>query len=65
MVTHDISEAVSMADRVIVLTRRPGKIKSQYRIEFSGGRGSPLECRERDEFRGYFNRIWRDIDVHV
>ena len=65
MVTHDISEAVSMSDRVIVLTRRPGRIKSIYRIEYADGRGSPIECREKEEFRGYFNNIWRDIDVHV
>ncbi len=65
MVTHDISEAVSLSDRVIVLTRRPAIIKSIYDIRFEAGRRSPLQCREEPEFRGYFNRIWRDIDVHV
>lgn len=65
MVTHDISEAVAMSDRVIVLSRRPAVIKSMYDITFADGRGSPLQCRERAEFRGYFNRIWRDIDVHI
>ncbi|MEG1849436.1 MAG: ABC transporter ATP-binding protein [Oscillospiraceae bacterium] len=65
MVTHDISEAVSISDRVVVLTRRPAVVKSIYSIRFAAGRGSPLECRERDEFKDYFNRIWRDIDVHV
>lgn len=65
MVTHDISEAVAMSDRVIVLSRRPAIIKSVYSIEFAEGRGTPMQCRERAEFRNYFNSIWRDIDVHV
>ena len=65
MVTHDISEAVSLSDRVIVLIKRPAVIKSIYDIRFAAGRKSPLQCREEPEFRGYFNQIWRDIDVHV
>lgn len=65
MVTHDISEAVAMSDRVVVLTKRPAQVKSIYEITFAQGRGSPLQCRERAEFRDYFNSIWRDIDVHV
>ena len=65
MVTHDISEAVSLSDRVIVLTKRPAVIKSIYDIRFAAGRRSPLQYREEPEFRGYFNQIWRDIDVHV
>lgn len=65
MVTHDISEAVSLSDRVIVLTKRPAVIKSIYDIRFAAGRKSPLQCREEPEFREYFNQIWRDIDVHV
>ena len=65
MVTHDIGEAVSMSDRVIVLSHRPGTVKAVYEIRYASGRGTPLENREKEEFRGYFNRIWRDIDVHI
>jgi NitT/TauT family transport system ATP-binding protein len=65
MVTHDIAEAVSMSDRVIVLTKRPAAVKSVYDIRFAQGRKTPLQNRECEEFRGYFNKIWRDIDVHV
>ena len=65
MVTHDISEAVSMSDRVIVLTRRPGRVKAVYNINFGPERLSPLKCREREEFKEYFNDVWRDIDVHI
>jgi len=65
MVTHDISEAIAMSDRVIVLTKRPAQIKSEYKIDFGPERPSPLHCRDHPSFREYFNRIWRDIDVHV
>lgn len=65
LVSHDISEAVSMSDRVIVLTKRPATVKSVYKIDFGKERKSPLACREEPRFREYFNKIWRDIDVHV
>lgn len=65
IVTHDISESISLSDRVIVLSKRPSTIKTIHNIEFAEGRKSPLACREQPEFRGYFNAIWRDIDVHV
>jgi NitT/TauT family transport system ATP-binding protein len=65
MVTHDISEAVSLADRVIVLSKRPAKIKSIHDIKFSIRGRTPLKAREAPEFRDYFNSIWKELDVHV
>jgi NitT/TauT family transport system ATP-binding protein len=68
LVTHDISEAISMTDRVIVLGRRPGRVKSEHRISFPsvpGGRPSPFEARSTPEFAGYFKVIWEELDVHV
>jgi len=65
MVTHDISEALSMADRVVVLTKRPAGIKSIHNLEFSCKERTPIKCREAPEFRVYFNRIWKELDVHV
>lgn len=65
MVTHDISESISMADRVVVLTKRPGTIKEIHEIKMSCPNRSPLACREAPEFRYYFNKIWKELDVHV
>jgi len=68
LVTHDIAEAISMTDRVIVLGRRPGHVKSEHTIEFpsfGGERPSPLKSRNAPEFRDYFNVIWEELDVHV
>lgn len=62
LVTHDVAEAVSMADRVIVLTRRPARILSEYRIDLAG---SPMQRRLDVRFQDYFDRIWKELDVHV
>ena len=66
LVTHDIAEAVSMSDRIIVLTRRPGEIKSEHNIMLTTCENkTPIICREAPEFRVYFNKIWKELDVHV
>jgi len=61
LVTHDISEAVSVADRIIMLTKRPARVKNVYTLEFIGA-NSPLERREHPDFRVWFERLWRDIN---
>jgi len=68
LVTHDIGEAVSMAERVIVLSRRPGRVKSDHAIAFAtsdGVRPTPLAARNAPEFNGYFNALWQELEVHV
>lgn len=65
LVTHDIAEAISMSDKVIVLSKRPAYIKGIYTIELTCDIKSPMRCREAPEFRIYFNKIWKELDVHV
>lgn len=62
LVTHDLSEAVSMADRIIVLTKRPARIRSVIEIRFAKNHLTPLERRSEPEFQGYFNRLWRELN---
>ena len=62
MVTHDISEAISMSDRVIVLTHRPATVKTIYNIEFDMENRTPLSCREKPKFSEYFNLMWKELD---
>lgn len=64
MVTHDIGEAVSMADRVIVLSDRPSKVKNIYEIKIKN-RKNPIENRKTKEFSDYYDLIWMDIGYHV
>jgi NitT/TauT family transport system ATP-binding protein len=63
MVTHDIAEAISTSNRVVVLSKRPAMIKEQIEISFSIPCDSPLKCREAPEFRLYFNTIWKEMDL--
>jgi NitT/TauT family transport system ATP-binding protein len=68
LVTHDIGEAISMAERVVVMSRRPGQIKSNHAIRFTtanGTRPAPLAARNAPEFASYFNTLWQELDVHV
>jgi len=65
MVTHDISEAISMGDKVIVLTTRPAGIKKIHEINFDIENRTPINCRESPKFSKYFDCLWKELDVHV
>lgn len=64
MVTHDIAEAISMCDKVIVLSNRPAVIKKIYNIELDN-KSTPINNRKDKKFSYYYDAIWKDIDFHV
>ncbi|MCI6107106.1 MAG: ABC transporter ATP-binding protein [Tenericutes bacterium] len=64
MVTHDIAEAISMSDRIVVLSKRPAKVKQIYEINLTN-KSTPIENRKCKEFSKYYDMIWRDLDVHI
>ena len=64
MITHDIAEAISMADRIIVLSNRPSTIKKIYNIELTNKK-TPISNRSCIEFNDYYQKIWKDIDHNV
>lgn len=59
LVTHDISEAISMCDKVAVLTARPASIRQEIRISLEGA--TPLERRNDSRFKDYFNIVWQEM----
>ncbi len=63
MVTHDLSEAISISDRVIVLSQRPCIIKNIYKIEREK-EGTPIENRKDKNFANYYDLIWKDLAYH-
>lgn len=60
LVTHDIAEALTLCNKIIVLTNRPSSIKKVYNINFEYS--DLLSKRESKEFKKYYNQIWKDID---
>lgn len=64
MVTHDISEAISMSNRIIVLSNRPALVKNIYEIKLTNA-STPINNRKCKEFADYYDKIWRDLDVHI
>ncbi|WP_112322027.1 ABC transporter ATP-binding protein [Oceanibium sediminis] len=67
LVTHDIPEAIAMADRVVVLSPRPGRLKSIHEISFDSlgpTRPSSMDARDAEEFRDYYHTIWTEMENH-
>ncbi len=60
LVTHDISEAISMSDKIIVLTDRPAKVKSIFKPKLDGS--TPIRRRESKDFGLLFEQIWRELN---
>lgn len=62
LVTHDLSEAISLGDRVIILTARPASVKQTIRLSFELPEDTPLLRRNTPEFKHYFNLIWKEMN---
>lgn len=61
LVTHDISEAVSMADKIVVLTKRPATVKAVFDIDIDAD--TPLKRRESPRFSEWFDRVWKEVSL--
>ena len=61
LVTHDISEAISVADRILVLSARPARVTAAHKLGF--GSTVPLKRRESPQFSGWFETLWRELNA--
>lgn len=61
IITHDLAEAISLADRVIVLSGRPASVRNEMPVKLTLRDDSPLAARNAPEFQNYFTRLWEDL----
>lgn len=61
MITHDIAEAISLSDKILVLSKRPSIVKKIYDIKMEN-KSTPINNRKCKEFSDYYDKIWRDLD---
>ena len=64
MVTHDIGEAISMSDKIVIISNRPGIVKKIIKVELKNP-GTPTENRKDSNFIKYYDMIWKELDNHV
>lgn len=62
LVTHDLSEAISLSERIIILSSRPATVKNIVNLDFSIRERSPLLVRNAPEFKDYFNLLWKELN---
>lgn len=62
MVTHDIAEAISVSEKVLVLSKRPSNVKIEIPINFKNNDLTPFQRRRAPEFSDYFNRLWKELN---
>ncbi|MBQ2714671.1 MAG: ABC transporter ATP-binding protein [Clostridia bacterium] len=63
LISHDISEAISLCDRIAMLTERPAKVKKIFDVEIEGD--SPLKKRESSSFSTMFEKVWKELGVQI
>ena len=65
LVTHDISEAISMSDQVAILSKRPATIKNIHDINLEmDGERTPIKSRKVPAFQDYFDILWKELDTY-
>lgn len=62
LITHDLSEAVRLADRIIVLTKRPATVQTEIEVHLTTENHSPLAAMNAPEFNDYFNMLWKELN---
>lgn len=64
LVTHDLAEAATLCDRVVILTARPGRVATEHRVPFPAER-NVLELRQDERFLELYGQLWHDLSVQI
>ncbi|GGB18101.1 ABC transporter ATP-binding protein [Allosediminivita pacifica] len=63
LITHDIGEAISMANRIVVLTNRPATVKTVHEVPWGDEVTDPVAVRDRPEYQEMFSKIWQELEL--
>ena len=61
LITHDISEAISVADKIFVLSQRPASVIAEHHLDFP--ESEPLKRRENKDFSKWFELLWKELNT--
>jgi NitT/TauT family transport system ATP-binding protein len=64
LVTHDLAEAITLSDEIVIMTRRPGHLLSRHTVPFGRNR-NPYELRQRREFLEFYGTLWRELSSQM
>lgn len=65
LVTHDVGEAITMADRIVVITSRPGRVKAIHTVDIPAELRHPMKVRKQPRFTELYERIWAELGVDI
>ncbi len=65
LVTHDVGEAITMADRIVVITSRPGRVKAVHEVGIAPDLRHPLKIRKQPRFNELYETIWSELGIDL
>ena len=65
LVTHDVGEAITMADRIVVITSRPGRVKAVHEVGIDADLRHPMKIRKQPRFIELYETIWGELGVDI
>lgn len=65
LVTHDVGEAINMADRIVVITNRPGRVKAVHKVGIAADQRHPLQIRQLPRFNALYETIWGELGIDL
>ncbi len=65
LVTHDIGEAISMSDRIVIMNANPGSIRRIYEVPFELRNERPFNVRRHPKYQRIFDSIWNELNTET